>query len=215
MPNGVTSSGYIYSADNDFDRHEDPIFWDKFVTRAFHAPDCKLYPYFDHGREYLIFLDHPHYRAYEEIAAPDDLWLQVVRRLIADPNDHSLTTMKLDQWIRMSTGAFVGKVQSCTGPIFRVDEVLHGSFEKTWRYADHNDRYYRPVLGCKVGQTKLVVTYLDEPYSFPEFSSTLYPIDDRKIDFTQPRHRSTELNILGPEIVNLNDLRTMMRGRAQ
>ncbi|CAN0408262.1 unnamed protein product [Ectocarpus sp. 13 AM-2016] len=46
---------------------------------------CQMEPAFVSGETYLIFLDAPHWRAYEIVRSEDDLWLMAVRNLVADP----------------------------------------------------------------------------------------------------------------------------------
>ncbi len=172
-----------YDTNGDFNGHRDAVFWDKRTTRQWNGPDCAMHPSFILGRTYLLFVDHPHWRAYEEIREPDDLWLTAVRRLIADPSLVSGLSLDLRDWLAMAHGVFVGRLRSCDGPTLTVEQVLTGSFDDRWRYSNEpNDRLW-PVGPCKPGRRYLVIAYRDQPEILPRFSATVMPVLDGLVDF--------------------------------
>lgn len=96
LPNGILGLDNEHDA-GDFNGHRDSVFWDKQITRQWNMPDCEMLPVFFKDRTYLIFLDHPHWRAYEEIRSKDDLWLSAVRKLIEDSSLTSGVSMNLKE----------------------------------------------------------------------------------------------------------------------
>lgn len=231
-PTFTVKNGSILGSANqepeDFDQHRNSVFWDKFVTRSWITSDCIVYPVFHIGRDYLIFLDFAHARAYEEITSPDDLWLQVVREQLADPNDRTQTTIELPDWIRRTKGAFLGQIQSCAGPILRVDEVLHGSFSRLWFFDDPKGPDYwdgQWPHDCKVGDRYFIVSYVDDPDAWPitypryhptnepEFvphqAASVFPVLNRQLDLRAAIYHS-EFNVIGPQVMSVKLLRSMM-----
>jgi len=205
LPNGILGLENEQDA-RDFGGHRDAVFWDKHVTRQWNAPDCRMYPMFFQDRTYLIFLDHPHWRAYEEIRAEDDLWLAAVRRLLTDPSLESGMSLTLKEWLGLSQGIFVGRIESCKGPTLSVDEVLHGQFASSWRYSDEEDDGYWPGGKCGIGRQYLIVSYQTEPAILPYYSSSMFVIRDDTIDFADALSDS-EINIQGNSVKSLDQLR--------
>lgn len=67
---------------DDFDGHRDGNLLAVANSRVGNDADCQIRPVFVAGESYLIFLDHPHWAAYEIVRSEDDLWLQKVRELV-------------------------------------------------------------------------------------------------------------------------------------
>lgn len=196
----------------DFDGHRNSVFWDKMITRQWNSSDCQMHPVFSAGRTYLLFIDQPHWRAYEEIRSPDDLWLQSVRRLIEGPRLRSGVSMELVDWLALAHGVFVGRIRTCAAPNLLIEEVLHGSFGTEWRYATSGNNGYWPDGDCVMGKRYLVITYEDHPFPLPYYSSSIFPLDDGNVDF---RHAiaDSEIEILGEPIRDINSLRDAFMAR--
>jgi len=203
-----------YDPYNDFDGHKSALFWDKKITRQWNQPDCQMHPDFQVGRTYLLFVDHPHWRAYEEIRGPDDLWLQAVRRSIEDPSLPSGLSLSLDAWLALSHGVFVGRVQSCDGPTLSVDEVLHGKFDSTWRYSNEEDAGYWPDGTCEIGRHYLIVAYQEEPEILPHYSASVFPVHDGLLDFGAA-FRDSDIEVQAFRIQKLDDVRRRMKSRTE
>ena len=68
----------------DFEAHSMPEFWARHAANSGMPGDCNAYGMFSEGETYLIFLrKHSHLRAFENIRSEEDLWLKVVRLLVA------------------------------------------------------------------------------------------------------------------------------------
>lgn len=67
---------------DDFDGHRDGKLLSLIYSRQGNTATCEMDPVFVPGESYLIFLDHPHWSAYEIVRSEDDLWLQKVRELV-------------------------------------------------------------------------------------------------------------------------------------
>ncbi len=60
--------------------HTSLEFWKNRRGRVGYFADCKIYPSFSKGKEYLLFLgDVETLRSYEEISGPEDVWYLVVK----------------------------------------------------------------------------------------------------------------------------------------
>ena len=71
--------------DRHFNNHSDEVFWkDNWAGRVTHSTDCKLYPSFEKGGLYLVFIDEPyHVKGFERILDQrQDKWLDFVQRRI-------------------------------------------------------------------------------------------------------------------------------------
>jgi hypothetical protein len=86
-PRRFTLKGYLSNrveGHGDFAAHGAPEFWAYDVGNTIQPGDCVAYGMFELGQQYLIFLrNDSHVRAYENIRVENDLWLRVVRLLIA------------------------------------------------------------------------------------------------------------------------------------
>lgn len=204
LPNG-SIAGTGKKKSQDFDGHRDAIFWDKHITRQWNTPDCRMYPVFYLNRTYLLFLDHPHWRAYEEIRTRDDLWLAAVRRLVDDPSLSSGVSMSLGEWLGMTNGVFIGEVQSCRGPTLSVERALLGSHSGSWRYSMNDDAAYWPMKTCTVGTRFVVISYASEPSLLPYYSSIIIPIKNGEADFG-PAIAESEIDIQGEMIRRMDEL---------
>lgn len=204
LENGLLGSDEERAHDpGDFRGHRDSMFWDKHITRQWNMPDCTMQPMFFEGQTYLIFVDRPHWRAYEEIRNEDDLWLDAVRRLIYEPSLTSGVTMNLKEWLSLSRSVFIGEIEACDGPVLSVTETLHGVSEQTWRYSE--DDMYFPNSRCSIGSEYLVVTYASEPSALPYYSSSMFPIQDGQIDFGDALE-DTEIDVEAEPIQQIDDL---------
>ena len=193
----------------DFSGHRTLVFWDKQITRTWNAPDCLMHPRFVSGRTYLIFLDRPHWRAYEEVGNQNDVWLSAVRRLIKDPSHDSGLSMGIYLWLSRSNGVFVGRIKSCVGPTLSVEDVLSGEFEDTWRYSNHDGSNYWPSGKCPSNQRFLVVSYSTRPAILPYYSASVFPIRDGRVDLADAIDRS-EIEIKGKPIQTILDLKEQL-----
>jgi len=209
---GGSLAGVDYDVHGDFDRHREAVFWDKKMTRQWNDVDCRMYPEFQIGRTYLLFIDQPHWRAYEEIRADDDLWLAAVRRVLADPTLWSGLALGLKDWLSLSRGVFVGRIESCDGPTLTVDEVLFGAFSSTWRYSTADDAEYWLDDTCTVGQQYLVIATRDEPEILPHYSATALPVHDGLLDFG-PAFRESDVDVQAFRIQKLDAVRTLFEPR--
>lgn len=209
LPNGYYIAGNPQAAE-DFDAHTDLAFWDKHETRSWNDPDCRMRPRSVKGRAYLLFLNNPHWRAYEEIVSPDDLWLQAVRRLIDEPGLKSGLSMTLEEWLARSHGVFVGTIDNCSGPTLRVDEILIGRFADTWRYSFEDDDDYWPQPDCEIGKQYLVQSYQEAPSVAPYYSASIFPIEDGEVDFT-PAVVESEISFTGGVVKSIETLRDALR----
>lgn len=74
-----------------FNHHNDEVFWNNGGGRHFNNPDCKIYPSFNVGGTFLIFLDPPYHRkSFESIIRTNgnkdikDKWLQYVEEQVSN-----------------------------------------------------------------------------------------------------------------------------------
>lgn len=196
----------------DFNGHRQGVFWDKKITRQWNWSDCRMHPVFVTGETYLLFLDRPHWRSYEIVRSNDDYWLTAVRNLIADPSRRSGLSLSVQEWLSLSRGVFIGRIQSCAGPEFDVIESLHGNFDQSWVYSDEVDASYWPLGKCKIGKEYLVIAYRDEPEVLPYYSSTIVDIDGETVDFSEAISDS-EIEILDEPVITLDELRAYFLNR--
>lgn len=208
--NGGSHATVDYDLHGDFDRHREAVFWDKKMTRQWNDIDCRMYPEFQVGRTYLLFIDQPHWRAYEEIRDPDDLWLQAVRKVVADSSLWSGLSLDLKNWLSLSRGVFVGRIESCNGPTLTVDTVLFGAFSATWRYSTADDAEYWLDETCTPGQQYLVIATRDEPEILPHYSATALPVHDGLLDFG-PAFRESDVDVRAFRIQKLEAVRTLFK----
>lgn len=186
IENGYFVPGQPFPA-QDFDSHTQLGFWEKQVTRQWNMPDCTMRPAFLEDRTYLLFLDAPHWRAYEEVSDADDLWLGAVRRLVADPDLDMGLNLSAQEWLSMAHGVFLGKVSNCSGPTLEVNRVFSGVFEDEWAYTNNQHSRYWPFPGCSVGESFFVVTMADEQSALPYYSSSVFEVSDGVVDLSVRR----------------------------
>lgn len=211
---GGSLSAVDFDLHGDFDRHRQSVFWDKKITRQWNDVDCRMYPQFHVGRTYLLFIDQPHWRAYEEIRHPDDLWLGAVRRVLADPAALSGLSLELKDWLSLSRGVFIGRIQSCDGPTLSVEESLHGEFSPTWRYSTAEHSEYWLDGDCEIGRQYLVITTRDEPEILPHYSATALPVHDGLVDFG-PAFRDSDVDVRAFRIQKLWAVRNLFEPSGQ
>lgn len=192
IENGFFVSGQLVPA-QDFGSHTQLGFWEKQVTRQWNMPDCAMRPAFLQDRTYLLFLDAPHWRAYEEVSAAGDLWLGAVRRLVADPDLETGLNLSAREWLSMAHGVFLGSVLDCSGPTLEVDRVFSGVFEDEWAYTNNQHSQYWPFPECSVGKSYLVVTMADEQLPLPHYSSSVFEVSDGVVDLSIRRGSEVEV----------------------
>ena len=219
--------------DSDFNGHRDIAVWDRLATRKQYAASCGLSPHFVQDETYLIFVDRPHWRAYELIRDADDLWLQAVRNLIADPSRRSGLSVTLPQWFSLAPRAFVARATSCNKVELELVEELLGEGEGRWSPTElfAGKRLYGPGRNCRVGSLFLVLVYAEyaeEPEAdvsltdFQKYMQSLGPEPDRAdlavfdveagaVDFTKVIDGDeSELEIVGPRVWSLSDLQKQL-----
>jgi len=218
----ILSGGHLIKAIDDAVRdmngHRNLGFWTKKTTqtRSFSGSDCAMHPGFVLGRIYLVFLDHPHLKAYEEIRSKKDLWLQAVQQVIEEPNTQSGITMSIEDWLSMSTGAFKGSVQSCDGPVLWVDEALKGAFPKFlgfhfwWRYRENNETGHWNAGLCVEGNDYLVLTSHDEATRLPYGDSVVAPIMDGSVSL-RAAVEASEIPMAGDPLISMDDVRALFK----
>ncbi|MEO0990821.1 MAG: hypothetical protein AAFX00_07725 [Pseudomonadota bacterium] len=192
IENGFFVSGQPVP-EQDFDGHSQLGFWEKKVTRQWNMPDCAMRPAFLQNRTYLLFMDTPHWRAYEEVSSEDDLWIGAVRRLIADPDLDTGLNLSAEEWLSMAHGVFLSEVLDCSGPTLQVKKVFSGEFEDRWPYTDNQRSQYWPFEECAVGAGYLVVTMADEQSPLPFYSSSVFEVSNNAVDFSLRRGSEIEL----------------------
>ena len=64
---------------DDFDGHRAGNFLATHKGRVVNDSDCEIRPVFVAGEHYLIFIDHPHWAAYEIVRSRQDRWFDYVR----------------------------------------------------------------------------------------------------------------------------------------
>lgn len=177
----------------DFVGHTQLGFWEKLVTRQWNMSDCAMRPAFLQDRTYLLFLDTPHWRAYEEVAEVDDLWLGAVRRLVAAPVEDTGLSLSAQKWLSMAHGVFLGEVMDCSGPTLGVNKVFSGNFGDEWAYTDNQHSSYWPFPECTVGESYLVVTMADEQSPLPYYSSSVFEISSGMVNFSIRKGSEVEM----------------------
>ena len=192
----------------DFDGHTQLRFWEKQVTRQWNMPDCAMRPAFFQDRTYLLFLDAPHWRAYEEVSATDDLWLSAVRDLVADPDLDTGLNLSAREWLSMAHGVFLGRVSDCSGPTLEVNRVFSGVFEDEWAYTDNQHSLYWPFPECSVGESYLVVTLEDEQSPLPHYSSSVFEVSDGVANLSMRRGSEIEM---APDQIALDAIEGALR----
>lgn len=184
--------------EQDFDGHSQLGYWEKQVTRQWNMPDCAMRPVFLHNRTYLLFLDTPHWRAYEEVSSENDFWLGAVRRLVADPELNTGLSLSAGEWLSLAHGVFLGEVLDCLGPTLQIRRVFSGEFEDRWSYTDTQHSQYWPFQECIVGASYLVVTMAEEQSLLPFYSSSVFEVSYGAVDFSL--RRGSEIEIAPKEL---------------
>ncbi|NCT41613.1 MAG: hypothetical protein GW778_08140 [Alphaproteobacteria bacterium] len=62
--------------------HGQELFWNSEAGRVMNSPDCAIYPSFNVGYQYLIFLDKPYHRKSFELIGSEDKWLAYVKEKV-------------------------------------------------------------------------------------------------------------------------------------
>ncbi len=68
----------------DYDAHRAPEFWAYSLGNSQSNTMCGVHGIFEVGEQYLLILGTPHLKAFENIRTEEDLWLQVIRRIVSD-----------------------------------------------------------------------------------------------------------------------------------
>ena len=201
---------------SDFSGHRDIAVWDRFRTRQWNESDCGMMPRFEPGETYLLFPDHPHWRAYELIRSEDDLWLTAVRNLLADSTRRAGLAVTVPQWLSLARGAFVVRAASCDSLDFDVVEVLVGNADGKWEPSPRSrTQYYGTGWTCEIGSRFLVVVYQDSRSGPEHTDSGLFNVDEGAVDFNRAiegvvldgtRWGGTELAVIGERTWSLADL---------
>jgi hypothetical protein len=204
--------------DSDFNGHRDIAFWDQGLTRQWNDTDCMMRPVFEPGETYLLFVDHPHWRAYELIGGEDDLWLAAIRNLIADPSRRSGLSVTVPQWLSLAPSAFVVSVASCEEPEFELVQMLRGSGEAP--YPDlrlqRPTRYYGSRRDCEPGMRFLTLVYYQSEADPDYVNSANFDIIDGIVDFSEAIDGDkSELEIVGPRVWSVSDLQKQLSEVAQ
>lgn len=193
--------------DSDFNGHRDIAFWDQGLTRQWNDTDCVMRPQFKLGETYLLFVDHPHWAAYELIYREDDLWLQAVRNLVTEGAGVSLT---VPQWLSMAPRAFVIRFKDCETLDAEVVDVLLGDPEAPFpefRY-QRPTTYYGSRRGCKPGMSLLTLVYYQSEADPDWVRSANFDVIDGKVDFSKAiDDDETQLNVTKPWVWSLSDLK--------
>lgn len=217
-----TGMAFLFGThDSDFNGHRDIAFWDQGLTRQWNDTDCMMRPLFEPGETYLLIIDHPHWRAYELVRREDDLWLQAVRNLLADPSRQSGLSVTVPQWLSLAPRAFVVSVADCEKPEFELVQVLRGSGEAP--YPDFRlqkpTRYYGSRRDCEIGMKFLTLVYYQSEADPAYVNSANFDIIDGMVDFSRAidgdlrdgtQFGGTELEVIGDRKISLNDLRTAL-----
>jgi len=202
---------------SDFSGHRDIAVWDRFRTRQWNESDCGMMPRFEPGETYLLFPDHPHWRAYELIRSEDDLWLTAVRNLLADSTRRAGLAVTVPQWLSFARGAFVVRAASCETANFDIVEVLVGNAEGKWVPSSQSrTQYYGTGWTCEIGSRLLVVAY-QEGWTDPEYADFgLFNVDNGTVDFSKAIDGEvidgtpvggTELDVAGSRVRSLDALK--------
>jgi hypothetical protein len=197
--------------DSDFDGHRHIAFWDQGLTRQWNDTDCVMRPRFELGETYLLFIDHPHWRAYELIRRDDDLWLKAVRSLVADPSRRSGLSVTVPQWLSLAPRAFVSRLNNCEVPNFEVVDVLLGEGEATFpNYRlQRPGTYYGSRQDCEVGMSFLTLVYYQSEADPNYVVSANFDVDNGTVDFSKAIDgEETELDVTGSRAWSLDDLKT-------
>lgn len=208
------------SLNDDFDAHRNAAVWDRKLTRQWNNSMCEMEPAFVPGETYLVFLDHPHWRAYELIRSKDDLWLKAVRNLIADPSRPAGLAVTVPQWLSLASRAFIVSFANCEAGELDVVEILLGEAEETWFPNQQGQTNYHGSRGtCEVGGRMLVVVYNDREFGPSHTVSALFDVDNGTVDFSKAIEgemhdgRSvggTELEVIGDRKISLDELRAAL-----
>lgn len=221
LPNGRYAGSnrdneYVSS---DFDKHRDLSVWDHFLTRQWNNSMCEMEPVFEAGESYLIFLDHPHWRAYEIVRSQDDLWLTAVRNLIEHPGRPSGTTIGTEDWLAGLHGVFVGRISNCQARVFEVAEILKGDFDSDSLFTDETLTVFGRRKPCEEGEEYLILTYGKEPSPYSYYDTLVVDIDDGRVDLTEAidgevvdgtKVGGTELEVTGQRVLSLEELRELL-----
>ncbi len=204
--------------DSDFDGHKHIAFWDQGLTRQWNDTDCVMRPRFEPGETYLLFVDHPHWAAYELIRREDDLWLQAVRNLVADPSRVSGISLTVPEWLSLAPRAFVIRFNSCETLDTEKVEVLLGDENAPFPDFRHQrpTRYYGSRQGCEPGMSLLTLVYYQSEADPDWVLSANFDVIDGKVDFSKAidgemidgtRVDTTELEVIGSRTWGLEELK--------
>jgi len=113
---------------DDFDKHRSRDFWGLRNARTQMDSDCRLYPIFQAGDSYLLFLgEKDHRRGYELIKSENDLWLEVVRKVLDSQNFSYRYTKNVFEWLETIDAILVNEyVEHGEEFLIRKKEQIYG-----------------------------------------------------------------------------------------
>jgi len=159
---------------DDFDKHRSRYFWELGGSRTFIDVDCLLYPVFQIGHSYLLFLDEKDHRmGYEMIKSEDDLWLEVVKKVLNSDNFSYRYTKNVFEWLETADAVLVYEYIEHEEYYFpkKVEQISGNEYELNMDIHDRSEE--------DLGKFIFVVYIIDghEDLSFP------YPVENGIINF--------------------------------
>ena len=203
----------------DFDAHRNPLVWSRKLARTWNTPACTMEPVFREGDIYLVFMGKPHWRGYEQIVRPDDLWLNAVRRMIADPTVQYGLEVARPDWLDMHDMAFFATVESCVGPTYRITEPLKGDPPRLLRPPPDSlamtkvegkpqqQKYHGNGLPCVAGQTIFALGYAKGTYYGDNRRVDAFVVAGDRVDLATGRRDTDDLLVTGPEVMTKSQVR--------
>lgn len=86
---------------------------------------------FFEGETYLIIENGPIEDSYLRVELENDLWTLTVKTQIASPDKLKRPSQSLEDWVVYSKMAFIGVVDNCQTPRFKINKMLKGKFAKS------------------------------------------------------------------------------------
>ncbi len=205
----------------DFAGHTRMTFWDRLETRTSSSQNCTGELGFEPQATYLIFDpgrnrgNAPLNIGYEKVDGADyDLWLDAVRKMVADPALSASRAMSAADYLKEQQSVVLILVESCSERlrssahfIADVAEPLVG--EAITR--DHLDPeiFSQALKGCNGLTTLLGIFYPPDPQAFQTYDvnrlpqQVFIPIVDGAVDLSQLR---TEIEFTGAQQMTLEEL---------
>jgi hypothetical protein len=140
-----------------FNHHNDEVFWENKGGRHLNSPDCKIYPRFTAGATFLIFLDGPYHRkSFENIIRTHgdkqtkDKWLQYVEEHTdnkpeaePEPEPDQKNTQPHTQQIEMRNWVYKKGLDPSYSPSMatKEDDKLIKLFIEIYRFRSQNPEF--------------------------------------------------------------------------